>query len=300
MALKLDYVARETATNLTRNVTLTLASVLTVVVSLTLFGSAYMLNQGVNNANDRFKGGIEFIVYMQPTSSQEQKDSIRRDLEANPDVKDDGIIYVDQDETYEEFKRLFGDSPQLVETVEPAILPPSFRVAPKVQDPDVVQALGKQFDDKPGVYDVVFAFEVVKRIQETFNKIGVRFLIAAGLLLVAALMLILNTIRVAMFARRREIEVMKLVGATNWFIRVPFIVEGVIQTLLGAIVAVGSMTFVIRPFIDELSRDKVLPIFQGFEVTDGNLLFTNLLVVGVAVLIGAIGSAVAVTRFLDV
>jgi len=300
MAIKLDYVARETATNLTRNVTLTLASILTVVVSLTLFGSAVMLNQGVNNANDRFKGGIEFIVYLQPTSSQDQKDSIQRDLEANPDVREDGITYVDQDETYEEFKRLFGESPQLVETVTPEILPPSFRIAPTVQDPDIVQALGQQFEDKAGVYDVVFAFEVVKRIQETFNKIGVRFLLAAVLLLVAALMLILNTIRVAMFARRREIEVMKLVGATNWFIRVPFIVEGIIQTLLGAAVAVASMTFVIRPFIDELSQDKVLPIFQGFEVTDGNLVFTNLLVVAVATVIGAIGSAVAVSRFLDV
>ena len=300
MALKIDYVARETAANLTRNVTLTLASVLTVVVSLTLAGSAFMLNQGVNNANDRFKGGIEFIVYLQPTATQDQKASIQRALESNPEVKDNGVTYVDQDATYQEFKRLFGDSPQLVETVTADILPPSFKVAPKVQDPDVVQALGNQFRDKPGVYDVVFAFEVVRRIQETFNKISVRFLIASGLLLLAALMLILNTIRVAMFARRREIEVMKLVGATNWFIRVPFIVEGVIQTLIGAAVAIASMTYLIRPFIDELSRDKVLPIFQGFEVTDSNLLFTNLTVLAVAVGIGAIGSAVAVSRFLDV
>ena len=128
-----------------------------------------------------------------------------------------------------------------------------------------------------------------------------RFLLAAGLLLLAAApLLILNTIRVAMFARRREIEVMKLVGATNWFIRVPFIVEGIIQTLIGAAVAVASMTFVIRPFIDELSQEKLVPLFKGFEVTDSNLLIANLFVVGVAVLIGAIGSAVAVSRFLDV
>jgi cell division transport system permease protein len=298
MAIKLDYVARETATNLTRNITLTLASILTVVVSLTLFGSAWMLNQGVENANDRFKGGIEFIVYMQPTVTEEQKASIERDLQANPDVRD--YDYVDQDATYREFQELFQDSPQLIETVTPDILPPSFRIAPQVQDPEVVQALGDTFNDKPGVYDVVFAFEVVKRIQETFNKIGARFLIASGLLLLAALLLILNTIRVAMFARRREIEVMKLVGATNWFIRVPFIVEGVVQALIGAVIAVASMTFVIRPFIDELSKDRVLPIFQGFEVTDSNLLVTNLLVVLGAVLIGAIGSAVAVSRFLDV
>ncbi len=298
MAIKLDYVARETATNLFRNVTLTLASVLTVVVSLTLFGSALLLRQGVENANDRFKGGIEFIVYLQPAITQDQRDSIERDLSENPDVRE--ATFVDQDETYEEFKRLFQNSPQLIETVTPEILPPSFRVAPTIQDPEVVKALGDQFATKPGVYEVVFAFEVVQRIQETFNKIGVRFLAAAVLLLVAALMLILNTIRVAMFARRREIEVMKLVGATNWFIRVPFIVEGIIQTLLGAAIAVGFMTFLVRPFIDELSRDRVLPIFQGFVITDSNLVFTNFFVVGVAVLIGAIGSAVAVSRFLDV
>jgi len=298
MAIKLDYVARETASNLFRNITLTLASVLTVVVSLTLFGSALLLRQGVENANDRFKGGIEFIVYLQPTITEDQKASIQRDLEENPEVRE--ATFVDQDATYEEFKRLFQNSPQLVETVTPEILPPSFRVAPVTKDPAVVQALGETFGAKPGVYEVVFAFEVVQRIQETFNKIGVRFLLAAVLLLVAALMLILNTIRVAMFARRREIEVMKLVGATNWFIRVPFIIEGIIQTLIGAAVAVGFMTFLVRPFIDELSEDRVLPIFQGFVVTDGNLLTTNLLVIGVAVLIGAIGSAVAVSRFLDV
>jgi len=298
MAIKLDYVVRETATNLTRNVTLTLASVLTVVVSLTLFGSAFMLNQGVNNANDRFKGGIEFIVYLQPDASQEVIDSIGKSLRENPDVE--RADFVNKDETLAEFRRLFKDSQQLLDSITADILPPSYRVAPKTQDPEVVQALGEVFRTKAGVYDVIFAFEVVKRIQETFNRIGVRFLAASGLLLLAALMLILNTIRVAMFARRREIEVMKLVGATNWFIRVPFIVEGIIQTLIGAAVAVASMTFVIRPFIDELSRDDVLPIFKGFVVTDADLLFTNLLVVGVAVVIGAIGSAVAVSRFLDV
>jgi cell division transport system permease protein len=298
MALRIDYVARETGINLVRNITLTLASVLTVVVSLTLFGSALLLQQGVENANERFRGGIEFIVYLTPGHTEEQRASIERDLLENPDVRE--AAFVDQDETYEEFKRLFAESPQFIDAVTADVLPPSFRVTPRIQDPEVVQALGEVFEGKPGVREVVFAFEVVRQIQETFNKIGVRFLLAAGLLLVAALMLILNTIRVAMFARRREIEVMKLVGATNWFIRIPFVVEGIIQTLLGAAVAVATMTFVIRPFIDELSRDGVLPIFRGFVVTDANLLFTNLLVVGLAVLIGAIGSAVAVSRFLDV
>lgn len=300
MAIKLDYVARETATNLTRNITLTVASVLTVVVSLTLFGSAVLLNQGVNNANDRFKGGIEFIIYLQPTSTQEQKDSIRRDLEANPDVKDDGITYVDQDETYDEFKRLFGDSPELVETVTPDILPPSFRIAPRVQDPDVVQALGDQFQAKPGVYEVVFAFEVVKRIQETFNKIGVRFLLAAVLLLVAALMLILNTIRVAMFARRREIEVMKLVGATDWFIRVPFMLEGLIQGVLGGVAAVGSMLFINWRWTQGVQEFPDSSGMTALVVTDGFQWTVAVIILAFGALVGMIGSGIAASRFLDV
>ena len=300
MAIKVDYVARETATNLTRNVTLTLASVLTVVVSLTLAGSAFMLNQGVNNANDRFRGGIEFIIYLQPTVTEEQKASIQRDLEANPDVKDDGITYVDQDETYEEFKRLFGDSPQLVETVTPDILPPSYRVAPRVKDPEVVQALGDQFNDKPGVYDVVFAFEVVKRIQDTFNKIGARFLVASGLLLFAALLLILNTIRVAMFARRREIEVMKLVGATNWFIRVPFMLEGLIQGLVGALFANAALWLINNRWtagVEEFPADSGLAsmvIGSDFQATR----MLVILIIGAAA--GAIGAGIAASRFLDV
>jgi cell division transport system permease protein len=298
VALKIDYVLRETGSNLTRNITLTLASILTVVVSLTLFGSALLLQQGVQNANNRFKGGIEFIVYLQPDVSAAQTTSIRKQLESNPDVKK--ATFVNQDETYQEFKQLFKDSPTLVNSIDPSVLPPSFRVAPRIKDPQVVNALGAQFNNKPGVYEVVFAYELIQRIQDTFNKIGVRFLAAAVLLLVAALMLIVNTIRVAMFARRHEIEVMKLVGATNWFIRVPFIVEGIIQTLLGAAIGVGFMTFLIRPFIDELSRDKILPIFQGFQITDSNLFVTNVIVVAVAAVIGAVGSGVAVSRFLDV
>ena len=298
MVLKLDYVLRETGTNLVRNVTLTLASVLTVVVSLTLFGSALLLQQGVENANDRFKGGIEFIVYLNPQVTAEQQASIERDLTSNPEV--DEVTFVDQDETYEEFKRLFQDSQQLIDTVEPEILPPSFRVAPRNQDPQVVQALGDQFTGKPGVYEVVFAFEVVQRIQETFNKIGVRFLLAAVLLLVAALMLILNTIRVAMFARRREIEVMKLVGATNWFIRVPFILEGLVQALLGGLVATAFMFGVNSILFGALSKDDYFRLFESFEFSTSTVLWTSGQIGLVGMVIGAIGSGLAVGRFLDV
>ena len=142
MAIKLDYVVRETATNLTRNVTLTLASILTVVVSLTLFGSAFMLNQGVNNANDRFKGGIEFIVFLQPESTQEQKDSVEARPRGQP-RRPRGPPTSTRTRPTRSSSGSSRGRPQLIETVSPEVLPPSFRVAPVTKDPDVVQALGR-------------------------------------------------------------------------------------------------------------------------------------------------------------
>jgi cell division transport system permease protein len=297
MALKLDYVARETATNLTRNVTLTVASIVTIGVSLALFGSTLLLNRALDNATQRWRGGIEFIVFMQPSVTDDQLAAMEEDLQASPDIE--SVEYVDKQETYEEFVRLFeDDSPTLVDTVTPDILPTSFKVVPRITDTEVISALGEQFEDKAGVREVVFAEEVIRALERIFGKVGIRLLLAAVTLLVAALLLILNTIRVAMFARRHEIEVMKLVGATNWFIRVPFVVEGVVQALLGSILAIGGL-FAARSLIDGLNEEK-FPLFQDFAIQNEQLLSTGVIVVLIGILVGAVGSAFAATRFLDV
>jgi cell division transport system permease protein len=297
MALKLDYVARETATNLTRNVTLTVASIVTIGVSLALFGSTLLLNGALDNATQRWRGGIEFIVYMQPGVTDEQRNALAEDLEASPEVEK--IVYVDEEATYEEFKDLFqDDSPQLVETVTADILPTSFRVVPRNSDAAVISALGEEFEQKAGVREVVFAEEVIRALERIFGKVGIRLLLAAVTLLVAALLLILNTIRVAMFARRREIEVMKLVGATNWFIRIPFVVEGVVQALLGSALAVGGL-FAARSLINGLEEDQ-FPLFEDFIVRSGEMMSSSVIVVVIGVFVGAVGSAFAASRFLDV
>ncbi len=169
MALKLDYVARETATNLVRNVTLTLATVLTVVVSLTLFGSALLLQEGAQNANERFQRWHR--VHRLPAARTSPTSRSRRSRPTSrraPTCED--FTYVDQDESYEEFKRLFADTPQLVEIVTPEILPPSFKVVPTITDPEVVQAVGDQFVAKPGVREVIFAFDVIKASGEDVQQ----------------------------------------------------------------------------------------------------------------------------------
>jgi cell division transport system permease protein len=293
--MKIDYILRETANNLRRNVTLTVAAIVTVAVSLALFGSALLLRSGVDNATTQWQNDVEFIVYMQPNVTPEQRDSLLKSLQESPDVKD--LRYVDQAKTYEEFKQLFKRSPQLVENVTPEILPPSYRVVPRISDAEVVRALGAQFAKKAGVREVVNAYDTIKTIQKVSNLIGTRIVFGSVALLVAACLLILNTIRTAMFARRREIEVMKLVGATNWFIRVPFMLEGVVHGLFGSLAAVGIVVF-LRSDFDKLSGS--VRLFQGFAVDSSEVFTTSAVVVAVGVLIGAIGSAFAVSRFLDV
>jgi cell division transport system permease protein len=298
MALKVDYVVRETAINLRRNFTLTLAAFLTVAVSLSLVGGAWLLRQGVQNASIQWKGDIEFIVYLKPDITEPQAEAIERALDDHPEVKD--VNFVSQAEAYKEFKVLFRTTPELVESVDQAALPPSFRVVPRVADADVITAVSAQFENMPGVFEVVSAREQIEAILSLTNLLQNSMLMIAIVLLLAATMLILNTIRMAMFARRREIEVMKLVGATNWFIRIPFMLEGLIQGIIGAFVAFGGV-FVARLLLeDRFAQTNNLELFRNFSVSGDQVFTTGVLMLLVGVAAGTVGSAVAVSRFLDV
>ncbi|CAN5694374.1 permease-like cell division protein FtsX [soil metagenome] len=297
MALKVDYVLRETGSNLFRNITLTLASIITVFISLTLVGSAVVVARAVENATARWEGGIEFIVFMEPEANQDQLDAIDSALAENPDVE--SHTFVDKEKAFDEFRQLFADSPDLVSNVEPAILPTSFRVKPGVQEAEVIDGLGQTFADDPGVQEIVFAQDAVQKFQTFSRYVSSGMLAVAVILLITAGLLIINTIRMAMFARRREIEVMKLVGATNWFIRVPFMLEGLVQGLIGALPAVGAV-LLLRSGLLRISRSDSYLIFQGFTVSAGDVTLVAAGLILVGCLIGVIGSAIAVTRFLDV
>ena len=298
MALKVDYVAREVGSNLRRNVTLTLASVITVFVSLALVGVAFLTRTGVQNATQRWQGGVEFIVFMQPAASEDQISAVQEALDESPQV--DSVDFIDQQEAYEEFTDLFADSPEMIQSVTPEILPPSFRVEPTDKDVDVIRALGSEFESKPGVKQVVFAAEAIRTLQDFSRLLSLGLFSGALVLLGAAVLLILIAIRMAMFARRREIEVMKLVGATNWFIRVPFMVEGLVQGLVGALLAIPAVIGIINFIESKLTDTETINLFQGFAVHSSEQFGVAILLLVVGCLVGVIGSFVAVTRFLDV
>ncbi|HMG40860.1 MAG TPA: ABC transporter permease [Acidimicrobiales bacterium] len=298
MALKLDYVIRETSTNLRRNVTLNIAAVVTMAVSLGLFGSAMLLRAGVDALSSRWEEGVEVVVFVQRDISEEAKDTLETDLREHPSVAD--VRYVDAEESMAEYRRIFENNPAMLAEGEknPELVPTSFRVTPSTSNPQAILSITEQFATKEGVMRATSALEGVRRLQSMSSTAQRLIFITALGLLMAALMLILNAIRMAMFARRREIEVMKLVGATNWFIRVPFMMEGVVQGVVGSGFAL-TFIYLVNKLMNSANRDE-MSVLAGMVATRGEVTMVMIVVVLLGVGIGAVGSGWALSRFLKV
>jgi cell division transport system permease protein len=300
MALKLDYVVRETTTNLRRNVTLTLAAIVTVGVSLALFGSALLLRAGVDNLSARWEDDIELIVFLQRDISDEQREALEATFEENPEV--DHFTYVGLEDSRREAERLFERNEAMLQKIreDEELVPASYRIVTVTKDRNVIRSLRGQLDGQPGVHSATSsdqAVETVVGVARFSNRAIVS--VAVGLL-VAALMLILNAIRMAMFARRREIEVMKLVGATNWFIRVPFMLEGIVHGLIGSGFALVGI-YTLDRFMERVATNaQYRLILQGFVASQAEVTLTMIVVVILGVVIGAAGSGWALSRFLKV
>jgi cell division transport system permease protein len=232
---------------------------------------------------------------MNPDASQEQIDLIQNAVSSSPEVK--RWKYFDKQMAYDEFRELFRDKPDIVDFATPEILPPSFRVVPQNPDADAVTALAAQFENQPGVKNVSKATEVIREVESLTRYIKIGLWVTSVVLFLVSLLLILNTIFTAMTARRREIEVMKLVGATNWFIRVPFMLEGLIQGVVGAIVAViATSVFNSQVF----PRIQELEILRDFRVDSGQLWTTSIWLLLLGCVIGVVGSVFGASRYLDV
>ncbi|MCB0991799.1 MAG: permease-like cell division protein FtsX [Acidimicrobiales bacterium] len=295
MIARLGYFLRETSINIRRNVTLTLAAILTVAIAAMLVGGVLLARHAVDNATQRWQEGVEFIVFLDPAITGAQSDSIGAELSSHPDVEN--VKYFGKAEAYNEFVTFF---PDFADTVDPERLPPSYRIVPREASADVIASLAAQFSVRPGVFEVVSAQDSIRQLRDlgaTMNRV---LLLLSAFLALASVLLIYNSIRVAMFARRREIEVQKLVGATNSFIRFPFIIEGLINGFVGGVLGVlllissrGWMGGVLNNLSD-------VAIFGDLKVLPDQFSSTALLVVLIALFLGAIGSAFAAGKFLDV
>ncbi len=294
MLTRVGYFARETMVSLRRNLLMTIAGVLTVAVSLALFGGILMLSSWVGHGTERIKGGVRLEVFMNVDATQQQIADVRSGLGNDPNVK--SFKFFDKQAALKEFKRIFQKDPDLVKNITAEALPTSFRVVPIAAEKTTT--VQRAFDAQPGVDDVATPEEALRGLLDATNTAKIIFIGLSVILLVSSLFLIVNTIRLATFARRREIEVMKLVGASNWFVRVPFMAEGLVQGLIGAGLAVGVVV-ALKVGFDSWFNSPT-GFFKEFYVTSADAVRVSFYVLALGVVIGLIGSTIGLRRFLKV
>jgi cell division transport system permease protein len=276
------------------NLSTTFAAMVTVLVGMFLLGLFIALGTWTLSWSNHVKR--ELIVKVEfktsPQATRQQEALVANKLKLNPQVKDGGVKFVSKEVALERMKKRY---PELVKNLPYNPLPDSLEVAPTKAEflDEIAQSLRPL---PPGVAGIETGKKLSNRVLQVAHVIELIFTIATVILLVAATMLIANTIRLSIFSRRREIEVMKLVGATNWFIRGPFMIEGLLCGLGGAALAV---------FFLLLGKEIALPAFD-IELSNNPdvhalafpMTAAILLVMGLA--LGALGSGVTLRRFLKV
>lgn len=293
MALRFNYFVDETVSNLRRNILLTLAAVSTVSISLLLLGVVIVGGEVLGKMVSSWEGKVELNVFIRDEATPEEVRSLGSQASGMPEVDD--VFFESKEEAFEEYKRMFQDSPAITENVDPNALPASYRI--KLKDPNTAEAVASRLEGQPGVDEVTFGGEAMKRLLSFTGVVRTILVIAIVLTLGAAILLIANTIRLGIYARRKEIGIMKLVGATNWFIRVPFIFEGMVQAALGALVA--SLLIYAGKVLGLDSMQEAI-LFLPITVSTGSVVRVFFTLLAIGIVIGIFGSTLALRRFLEV
>ena len=236
--MRLKYVLTEVGVGLWRNVTMTIAMIITMSVSLTLLGSSVLLYWQVEKMREVYYEQVEVSIFLKTQDvTAEQKAAIEAKLQQDELVE--SYRFESKEEAYRRYSEIFSSVRELVEQTKPESMPESFRV--KLKDPNKSEEFQVGYQDLEGVETIIDQKQLIEKVFSVLGSLRNLALIIALVQGVAALMLVINTIQVAAYSKRREVAVMKLVGASNWFIQAPFVLEAVTAGLIGAIFAYGTL-----------------------------------------------------------
>jgi cell division transport system permease protein len=290
---RLRLIFSEALRSIGANLSTTFASAVSVLIGMFLIGVFIGIGTWLVSWSDDKKRELAVHIFIADSATQKQINGLRVFLESDQRVKPGGIDFVTKAEALAIMRKR---APELTANLASNPLPASFDVVPKRGEDTAALAAAVQQAKLPAVDEVSHGKEVSTRILQIARAIQVVFLIVVVVLLGASTILISNTIRLSIFARRREIEVMKLVGATNWFVRGPFMLEGVLTGLIGSVAAV-VLLFVGR----EIAVPSIVGHIQDDpEVRALAFSYTAALLIVVGLAIGAIGSGLTLRRFLRV
>jgi len=278
-------------------------AITTVAITLFIVGFFAIIVYDIQGIISSIKSDVELAVYLEDNISEELKEYIERYIISWEET--DAVRYISKEQALERFKKQ-NEGSDILKEIEGNPLPASFEIT--LNNPEKIDRVALRFYDKDGnciegVDEVIYGRNYVNTLFSITAIIGtIAFLIIIALLL-AAVVLIFNTIRLSIYARRKEIEVMKLVGATNWFVRIPFLFEGFFEGFAGSVVSIILLYFInkflwirVERVIVDTMRIKELAI-----VGSGNVIsYTYIGVVVLGGLIGLLSSAIALRRYVKV
>lgn len=289
-----QYALRDACRSLWRNKFMSLASVATVAISLVILGGAWLLVLNTQNLATAMESELEVNLYLKQDLTREQALEMKDQFAAIPGV--DTTTYVPKEEGLKILEDRLGEDTNLLQALDGNNpLPDVYRL--KSKDAALVPQIAAEAEQIAGVEKVRYGQGMVEKLlslTDWLRTVGILVIIAIAL---AALFLIATTIRITVFARRREVSIMKLVGATNWYIRWPFFLEGMMIGLLGALIAVGFLQLLYSQLLKNVAMMvSFLPIIS--DTASLLRLYEILLFSGT--LLGAIGSAISLRKFLKV
>lgn len=292
MAPRLDYFFKETFQGLKRNGLIAFAAISTAFIALFLLGGALLVGREVDLLIQSTQANVEVSVFLRDGISSAQRQRLQTLLTEMPEVA--SVEHETKSEAYRRFREIFKNQRALIQNVSPGALPASFRV--KLKEAEKFEVVRARLVGQEGIAVIKDQRAILKRLFAITRVFRVGVVAVAAIMLVSAAALIGNTVRMAVFARRKEIGIMRLVGATNWFIRIPFLIEGMMEGLLGAGMAILALFILKVLFIDPLQGNVGFLPLVGTE----DIIFTIpwLLVIGLVV--AAVASLIATRRFLEV
>jgi cell division transport system permease protein len=297
--MRIGFFLREALRAMRRNAAPSFAALATVMVTMLMLGVFIPIVQATKGAANSVRSRVLVDVYMKTSSAAADDTRVQKELLAMPHVK--SVQFVSKQTAYDQQSK---QDPQAYALLASNPLPDTFHVVP--DNPSNVLSIRKSLTPPaPGggatmidgaIQSVSNHKDDTKKILEVTNLVTITAAVLTVLLALASILLIANTIRLSLYARRREVEVMKLVGATDWFIRWPFVIEGVVVGAVGALLAIGVLAITKVALLDPLANDWTL------IAAPRTIAFSALLIVllGAGILVSALGSGLSLRRFLRV
>lgn len=296
MIASVGYYIREAFVSFKRNWVMSVAAISTVAISLFFIGFFVVIALIFNTKFGGLEAEANVSIYLKETITTEQTTALQKRLYAMKEIE--SAKYISKADALKRFKVRMKDSPGMLDALSGNPLPASFEVKFKEEyrTPNSVDLLRERLNNKPEI-DEIIGQEVVKRLFAIASVARWIFVTVIGLLCFAAITLIINAIRLAIYARRKEIEIMRLVGASNWFIRWPFILEGILSGLIGALTATLLLLIANAQLFQRV--ENIVP-FLSFSISQQNFMYIILGLFIVGMVIGATGSGFALRRYLRI